>query len=99
MRSLGLPSKTSSCEVNALKIKNTVDHDVNPVLECFRKHSTNFFLSYLNDKSLKGFDKGMMTGMILIDLPKVLATIYHDVLLQKLYTIGFSKHTVNWVKS
>ena len=28
LRSLGLPSKTSSCEVNALKMKNTVEQDV-----------------------------------------------------------------------
>ena len=35
MRSLGLPNKTSLCEVNALKIKNTVEFDVNLVLEVF----------------------------------------------------------------
>ena len=33
-----------------------------------KKHSTDFCLSYLNDKILKGFDRGMMTRMILIDL-------------------------------
>ena len=38
MRSLGLPSKTSSCEVNALKIKNTFEHDINSVLENFRNY-------------------------------------------------------------
>ena len=39
MISLGLPSETSSCEVNALKInkkKNTIEHGVNSILECFR---------------------------------------------------------------
>ena len=41
----------------------------------------------------------MMTGMILIDLQKAFDAIDHDVLLQKLYAIGFSKHTVNWFKS
>ena len=64
-----------------------------------KKHSTDFCLSYLNDKILKGFDRGMMTGMILIDLQKVFDTIDHDVLLQKLYATGFSKRTVNWFKS
>ena len=64
-----------------------------------KKHSTDFCLSYLNDKILKGFDKGLMTGMILIDLQKAFDTIDHDVLLQKLYAIGFSKHTVNWFQS
>ena len=62
----------------------------------FRKTcSMDFCLSYLNDKILKAFDKGMMTGMILIDLQKVLDVIDHDMLLQKLHATGFSKNTVN----
>ena len=64
-----------------------------------KKHSTDFYIYYLNDKILKGFDMGIMTGMILIDLQKAFDTIDHDVLLQKLYAIGFSKRTVNWFKS
>ena len=64
-----------------------------------KKSFSGKILSYLNDKTLKGFDKGLMTGMILIDLQKAFDTIDHDVLLQKLYAIGFSKHTVNWFQS
>ena len=37
-----------------------------------------------------------MTGMILIDFKKAFDINDHDVLLQKLYDIGFPKHTVNW---
>ena len=37
--------------------------------------------------------------MILIDLRKVFDTIEYDILLQKLYAIGFSKHSVNWFRS
>ena len=33
LRSLGLTNKNSSCEVNALKINNKVEHDFNSVLE------------------------------------------------------------------
>ena len=33
-------------------------------------HSTNLYLSFLTDKILKGFDEGLPTGMILIDLQK-----------------------------
>ena len=66
----------------------------------FRKnHSTDTCLSFLNDKILKGFDDGLVTGMILIDLQKAFDTINHDILLKKLSIIGFSDHTVNWFQS
>ena len=38
LRSQGLSSKTCSCEVNALKINNLVEHDLNSVLEGFRNY-------------------------------------------------------------
>ena len=40
-----------------------------------------------------------MTGIILIDLQKAFDTIDHDILLQILYAIAFSKHLVNWFRS
>ena len=42
-----------------------------------KNRSTDFCLSFLNDKILMGFDQGLMTGMILIDLQKVFDTIDH----------------------
>ena len=66
----------------------------------FRKnHSTDTCLSFLNDKILKGFDDGLVTGMILIDLQKAFDLINHDILLKKLSIIGFSDCTVKWFKS
>ena len=44
------------------------------------KHSTDLFLSYLNDKILKGFDNGLFTGMVLIDLQKAFDTTDHNIL-------------------
>ena len=38
LRSLGLPSRTSSWEVNTLKIKNTVEHNINSIAEDFRNY-------------------------------------------------------------
>ena len=38
--SLGLSNKTSPSEVSALKINNTVEHDVNSVFEGFKNYST-----------------------------------------------------------
>ena len=66
-----------------------------------KNHSTDFCLSFLNDKILKGFGQGLITGMILTDLQKAFDTIDHDIncMLQKLYAIGFSKHSVNWFRS
>ena len=37
--------------------------------------------------------------MILIDFQKAYDTIDHEILLQKLYAIGFSKHSANWFRS
>ena len=46
----------------------------------FRKnYSTDTCLSFLNDKISKGFDDGLVTGMILIDLQKAFDTINHDI--------------------
>ena len=66
----------------------------------FRKnHSTNLCLSFLNDKILKGFDEGLFTGMILIDLQKAFDTINYEILLGKLNAIGFSEKAMAWFKS
>ena len=57
------------------------------------KHSTDLCLSYLNDKTLKGFDNGLFTVMILIYLKKAFDTIDHDIMLEKLKAIGFCVDT------
>ena len=56
-------------------------------------------LKFLHNNILKGFDKDLMTGMILIDLQKALETIEHNILLKKLRAIGFSNNTIDWSKS
>ena len=50
-------------------------------------------------KFLKGFDKGFMSGMKLIDLQKAIDLIDHDILLKKWSAIGFSNQTTGWLKS
>ena len=50
----------------------------------FRKnHSTGTCLSFLNGNILKGFDDGLVTGMILIDIQKSFDLINDDILLKK----------------
>ena len=43
------------------------------------KHSTDTCLSLLNNNILNGIDKGLLTGMILIDLQKAFDTIDHEI--------------------
>ena len=59
-------------------------------------HSTNLCLSFLTDKILKGFDEGLLTGMILNDLQKAFDTINHEILLKKLVAIDFSDKCMRW---
>ena len=61
-------------------------------------HSTEFALTFLSDKILQGFDNGLLTGMILIDLQKAFDTIDHEILFQKMVQIKFSKEVISWFK-
>ena len=66
----------------------------------FRKnHSTDFCLSYLTDSISSGFEKGLMTGMILIDLQKAFDTIDHEILIKKMPYLGFSNQSIKWFQS
>ena len=51
---------------------------INPVLG--KTTQLIHVFSFLNDKILKRFDLGLVTGMILIDLQKAFDTINHDIL-------------------
>ena len=62
-------------------------------------HSTNLCLSFLTDKIIKGFDGGLLKGLILIDLQKAFDTINHEILLKKLEAIGFSDKCIRWLWS
>ena len=48
LRSLGLPNKISSCEVSALKINNTVEHDANSILESFKIYYSTLAVTLVN---------------------------------------------------
>ena len=66
----------------------------------FRKHFfTDSCLSYLNNKITPGFESGLHTGMILIDLQKAFDTINHEILINKMEFLGFSKNVILWFKS
>ena len=58
-------------------------------------YSTDTSLSYLTNKIMAGFDSGLLTGMILIDLQKAFDATNHDILLRKMASLGFSNHSIN----
>ena len=64
-----------------------------------KKFSTDWCLSYLSNKILNGFDSGLYTGMILIDLQKAFDTINHCILLKKMKFMGFSDEAILWFSS
>ena len=70
---------------------------INPVLG--KTTQLIHVFSFLNDKILKRFDLGLVTGMILIDLQKAFDTINHDIVLKILSIICFTDDTVKWFQS
>ena len=66
----------------------------------FRKNfCTDSCLSYLNNKTAPGFESGLYTGRILIDLQKAFDAINHETLINKMEYLGSSKDVILWVKS
>ena len=61
-------------------------------------YSTDSCLVYLTNLIREGFDTGLYTGMILIDLQKAFDTIDHNLLLEKMIYLGFSEKTIQWFK-
>lgn len=55
-----------------------------------KKHSADTSLLYRTIKTLTGFDSGLFTEMVLIDLQKVFDTINHELLLRNMASLGFS---------
>ena len=58
-----------------------------------------FSLSHLNNKISTGFECGLHTGMILIDLQKAFDTINHKIPINKMESLGFSENVIPWFES
>ena len=65
----------------------------------WNNYSTNTCLGHVTHKITIRFEKGLFTGMVLIDLQKAFDTIDHQILLKKMKYLGFSKNTITWFKS
>ena len=62
-------------------------------------HSTSTCLTDVTNKILYNMDKGQLTGMVFLDLSKAFDTIDHDLMLNKLISLGFSDTAVIWFKT
>ena len=98
---LPLMSKVQQRIVQEQSIKFLDKHNIlNKFQSGFRKnHSIDFCLPYLTDKIFKGFDSGLLTGVILSDLQKAFDTIDHNIFLLKIQLLGFSREVIDWYKS
>ena len=58
--------------------------------------STDSCLAQLTDFVLRGMDKGIHTGMILIDLHEHFDTIDHKIILEKMICLDFKTSLNKW---
>ena len=66
----------------------------------FQKHySTDTCLSYLTINIQSGFEKGYLTGIILVDPQNGFDTIGYVILSDKMTMFGFSSSTAVWFTS
>ena len=61
--------------------------------------TTNTCLGHLADKIATRFEKGLFTGIVLVNFQKAFDSIDHQILLKKMSYLGFSKNAVTWFKS
>ena len=59
-----------------------------------KKFPIDSCLAELSDFITNGMDKGLHTGMILIDLQKAFDTLDHDILLEEMERLGFKKPVI-----
>lgn len=73
--------------------------DTNKILYKFQSGFRKGYSFVLNNKIATGFESGLHTGMILIDLQKAFDTINHEILINKMVFLGFSKGVALLFKS
>ena len=103
------PQALTNCQVSktfekVIHLQTAAFLDSNKILFAnqsgFRpKHSKESCLTHLCARINEGCDSGCHTGMILIDLQNAFDTINHDILLDKMKFMKFSKETISWFKS
>ena len=62
-------------------------------------HSKKSVFITFSSKILKGFDEGLLTGFILIELQKAFDTIDDEILLQKRQAVKLLQQNIQWFMS
>ncbi|CAB3993279.1 Hypothetical predicted protein [Paramuricea clavata] len=74
-----------------------INHLINDSQFGFRpKRSTQLAVTLLLDKVRANMDKGLLTGMVFIDLSKAFDTVSHSNLLNKLTRFGIKSYELEW---
>ena len=69
---------------------------LSPLQSGFRPlHSTSTCLTHV----LENIDKGLLTGLIFLDLSKAFDTLDHSNMLDKLTSLGMNRSAVQWFRS
>ena len=55
--------------------------------------------SYVTNSLLENIDKGLLTGLIFLDLSKAFDTLDHSIMLDKLTSLGMNRSAVQWFRS
>jgi retron-type reverse transcriptase len=65
----------------------------------FRKgYSTSTALLSVTNEWLCNIDKGLINGVLFLDLKKAFDTVNHDILIEKLKLYGFQKQSLSWIE-
>ena len=71
--------------------------ETRPVCHVFVRHLD--LLTQFTDKVLSNMDKGLVNGVVFIDLKKAFDTVDHVILLGKLKSLGLSSKNLEWFHS
>ena len=55
--------------------------------------------SHVTNTLLENIDKGLLTGLIFLDLSKAFGTVDHSNMLDKLTSLGMNRSAVQWFRS
>ena len=62
-------------------------------------HSRETILVKITDELLQAMDKGLFTGVVVIDLHKAFDVVDHELLLKKLQAFGLNTNSLKWFQS